>query len=227
MRRAFHFFEVHFECTCVRWCTWRLFGALVHWCTLCGLVHYLVHYLIDAGALVHYCWCTMSALHWNDVKQLAALNQDGSSGFPPHWVMKHLEEHLDIAPLRFGGDDYGYLMWFRPQGKSIVDGMRVLKGALAEYDDLVARNLELERELAECRTGASFVPAPAPRADDTPSTDERLARIGSGEEAYALRVDGLSWPEIGARLGLGSPLNAAKKHARSHDLPWPPALGSS
>ncbi len=164
----------------------------------------------------------MSALHWNDVKQLAAMNQVGASGFPPHWVMKHLEENLEISPLRFGGDDYGYLMWFRPQAKSVVDGMRVLKGALAEYDDLVARNLDLERELAILRQSPSVAP---PTEDGiVPSkSKEELAPSGSGEEAYALRLCGVAWPEIGQRLGLGSPLNAAKKHARSHDLPWPPA----
>jgi hypothetical protein len=164
----------------------------------------------------------MSALHWNDVKQLASMNQDGASGFPPHWVMKHLEENLDIAPLRFGGDDYGYLMWFRPQAKSVVDGMRVLKGTLADFDDAMRQIEELRSEVERLR-GDAPRPAPVAMAPVVLTKEPEVVASGSGEEAYALRLSGLAWPAIGAKLGLGSPLNAAKKHAKNQGLSWPPA----
>ena len=164
----------------------------------------------------------MSALYWNDVKQMASLNQDGSSGYPPPWVMKHLEDNLDLAPLRFGGEDYGYLLWLRPQGKRVVEGMRVLKGALVDYDDALAQIADLQARLAA-------LASPSARAAEPPSetarpvlSTQQADRVGSGLDAYELRVSGLAWPEIGRQLGLGSPLNAAKKHAKANSLPWPP-----
>jgi hypothetical protein len=50
------------------------------------------------------------------------------------------------------------------------------------------------------------------------------------EAAYRLRVQGLKWQEVGARIGLHSPnahgivMRYARKYAKRNNLPWPPKL---
>ena len=145
-------------------------------------------------------------------------NQDGAIGSPSDWILEKMAGFFDCYPLRFGGDDYGYLFWMKSQGASIIKGMGTLKGVLQEFDSEVGLRLAAESRVRELeallanKSQANLPPVPVDTANDVESK-------GKGQQAYEGRVRGQDWTTLGGNAALAS----AKKYAKTRDLPWPPA----
>ena len=174
----------------------------------------------------------MSELNWNDVRSHIGQNQEGGVAWPSDWLLQKMMGDFDLAPLRFGDEDHGYLFWMKSQGARIVPAMRTLKGALAEFDDEVglrlaaqARVRELEARIAELEAVTAKVakdPIRSQVVKDQPiqvSQAKAPAGESKGRTAYEARAAGASWADIGGN----SALAIARKYGRTHSLPWPPS----
>lgn len=170
---------------------------------------------------------------WLGLKANIAMHQDGGGGWPTTFLMEKLRETVVISALRFGGEDYGYFFWLRPQTGSIRSGMRQLIGCFADFDDEVglrlaaqARVKELEAKFEDmmARAGerAHKVVASRPKVEKVSSNEDHGGDVGSkGRQAYERRSAGEPWQAIGPHA-----VNSAKSHAKTNGLPWPPVWGA-
>jgi len=176
---------------------------------------------------------------FDEVKEWLRADQVGGAPVPNEWLLgEMMSRGFDVCPLRYGGDDYGFMFWMKIQD-GVPKGIRGLKRTAEEHDAVTGRLVEAERLLGEARAelerqrgarAAVAVPvavaAPvgerereAERAAVSVAAPEPApAGASAGERAYRARAAGKAWGECGVPNGL----QVAKKWARKTDADWPP-----
>lgn len=160
----------------------------------------------------------MSEQQWNDVKAHIAQNQAGVTGYPSDWLIGKMALDLECYPLRFSGEDYGYLFWMRPQDARIRKGMRTLKGALQEFDQEIELRMKAETRVRELEAMLQS-PSPKPVAVKPVAPKAESSESEKGEAEYRARAAGSPWKDIGGNTATVN----AKRYALKHGLAWPPA----
>lgn len=150
---------------------------------------------------------------WSEIRSEIEENQDGASGYPSPVIVDHMEESLEAFPLRFGGENYGFLLWMKPQDGKIREGMSSLVSCMEEYDKEVILKLEALHEVKSLVAKLAEKPNGSPPPRKGPKT--------KGQLAYEAKAPWDTWPSIGKELGLKHPCNSAKKWAKSQGLEWP------